>query len=186
MHSYQNSKSVTTNTFNIGETLSEIETFKTEYKNLIAHLNDDQFNTRPFSGSWTPGQLTQHLIKSASSLARALSKPGQEAERDPLEERAGLEKLFLDFSSKMKSPEFITPDDKNFTKADLMIQLDEAYQKVETNAFKTNLTEFVSGLPLGELTKVEAVYFVSYHTQRHLHQLKKMIQSLLPSTDQRS
>ena len=41
-----------------------------------------------------------------------------------------------------------------------------------------NLTDMVDNLPLGAITKLEILHFVLYHTQRHLHQMKKICDAL--------
>ena len=59
-----------------------------------------------------------------------------------------------------------------------MQELKLAFNKLKENERKTDLTSLVEGLPLGPITKLEILHFSLYHTQRHLHQMKKIVAAL--------
>ena len=112
-------------------------------------------------------------------MAKAMLKESKPAERDPGERIAGLRKAFLDFSSKMKSPDFIIPEEGPYEKQAVINELKASFELLKENTNKANLIELLQGLPLGEITKLELLHFVLYHTQRHLHQMKKITGELL-------
>ncbi len=48
-----------------------------------------------------------------------------------------------------------------------------------THTFQgTDLSQIMNLSVFGDITKVELLYFVLYHTQRHIHQLKNILEDL--------
>ena len=111
-------------------------------------------------------------------MAGVMLKEYKPAERDPGEKIAGLKKTFLDLSTKFKSPDFIVPKDGPYEKQAVMQELKSAFEHLRNNSVKANLNELVEGLPFGPVTKLELLHFVLYHTQRHLQQMKKIVEAL--------
>jgi hypothetical protein len=103
---------------------------------------------------------------------------GKPAERSADEKIPMFRKTFLDFSSKMKAPEFIVPEEKTYDKQTSIEALKNAFKQLKETADKADVNEMVEGLPMGTVTKLELLHFVLYHTQRHLHQLKKICEAL--------
>jgi hypothetical protein len=81
---------------------------------------------------------------------------------------------------KFKSPEIIIPDNKIFRKEELIVRLKEMRSKLFTAAATLNLNEVVSHEILGAMTRLEILSFVLYHTQRHVHQLKRIREKITP------
>jgi len=155
----------------IGEAVSDMG-------GLMESLDEIQVNTIPFEGSWTAGQLFNHVTKSINGMPGAMLKETAQAERDSEEKIAVFKKTFLDFSTKMKSPEIVIPDDGPFQKQASIQALTISFEKMKEPTKKANLNELLTGLPMGEVTKLELLHFVLYHTQRHLHQMKKIADAL--------
>lgn len=156
----------------IGEAVSDMG-------GLMESLDDNQVNTVPFEGSWTAGQLFSHVTKSINGMAGAMLKESAPAERDPGEKIAGLKEAFLNFSTKMKSPDFILPDDGPYQKQVTIEALKQSFELLKENTGKANLNDLLTGLPIGEVTKLELLHFLLYHTQRHLHQMHKIADALV-------
>ncbi len=87
--------------------------------NLPHHLSRS-INLVPFKGSWTPGQLAQHVIMSDSGFIEMINGPVKDSEREPDQMKAAIERDFLDFNTKMKSPDFVVPPDIYYKKEDLL------------------------------------------------------------------
>lgn len=149
---------------------------------LISPLDERSINIVPYKDSWTAGQLLSHVTKSTAAMAKAMATDSKQAERDPAERIEQLKTIFLDFSRKLKSPDFIVPEDRQYVKQDSINDLKRAFEQLKKNADSADLTELVEGLPLGPITKLEILHFVLYHTQRHLHQLKKIVDALNKET----
>jgi len=168
-----------TGTSDKNEILKAIDEAITELAGHMSSLDDIQVNSIPYEGSWTAGQLFNHVTKSINGMAGSMLKESRPAERDPRERIAGLKKAFLDFSTKMKSPDFIIPEEGPYETRSSIDELRSSFELLKENTNRANLNELLEGLPLGEITKLELLHFVLYHTQRHLHQMKKITDALL-------
>jgi hypothetical protein len=78
----------------------------------------------------------------------------------------------------MKSPEFIVPEEGTYEKQFSIDDLNKSFTQFKVNANISNSSELVEGLPLKPITKLEIIYFTLFHTQRHLHQMKKICNAL--------
>jgi hypothetical protein len=111
-------------------------------------------------------------------MTRAMHMDAKPAERDPGERIEQLKKIFLDFSKKLTQPDFIVPEDQIYEKQSSIEELNKSFTQFKENVNSANLNDLVEGLPLGSITKFEIIHFVLFHTQRHLHQMKKICDAL--------
>lgn len=162
----------------ITETITATGEAVSELSKLMHSVDDDKVNTVPYKGSWTAPQLLRHVTKSISGMAQAMLMDAKPTDRGPGERIQELKTVFLDFSKKMQSPEFIIPEEGIYEKQPAIDELDKAFHQFKDNANKANLTELTEGLPLGPITKLELVHFSLFHTQRHLQQMKKICNAL--------
>lgn len=163
------------------EIINKLEAALGETLQLLSSFNEKEMNTVPFEGSWTAAQVCQHLFKSENGMDELLYAPAQPVDRNPEERADWLKEMFLNFDIKMKSPDFILPEDKHYEKAELAGPLEEVKDKMVEAAQNVNLTEVAplpDGHPLIGSTKLEMVHFITYHTIRHNHQLKKIRERL--------
>jgi hypothetical protein len=154
--------------------LSETSATVSAISNLMAAVDEERVNTVPFDGSWTAPQLLRHVSKSMQGMAKAMQMEAKPANRNPAERIDGLKNVFLDFSRKLTQPDFLIPENQVYKKQTAIDELNKSFNEFKAKASRANLHELVEGLPLGPITKLEIVYFVLYHTQRHLHQLKNI------------
>ncbi len=145
---------------------------------LVSWLDDDSFNTVPFKNSWTAAQVTVHVIKSNLAITKALYIDGKIIERAPDERVDELKDLFLDFILKMRSPEFILPRDDWYIKAEIIKDFMQSIRQLKEESNHINLYEAISHPAFGEITKLELLYFVLFHTQRHIYQLQNILSHL--------
>lgn len=145
---------------------------------LISSLDENKINTIPYAGSWTAGQLIRHITKSTDGMAKVMRAESKPAERAIDERAAELKKIFLDFSSNLQSPDFIVPEDRHYEKLEVIKELNSSFEQFRESTDKANLSDLVEGLPFGAVTKLELLHFVLYHTQRHLHQMKRIYDAL--------
>jgi uncharacterized protein YndB with AHSA1/START domain len=144
---------------------------------LMRSMDEEKWNTVPYKGSWTPAQLVRHLLKSISGVGPLIEKPAKAAERDPRERILSLKQNFLDITKTMHSPEFIIPEKMHYNKESLITEFEAALTPL-TKMKDVNLNELITGLPLGPITKLELVHFIFYHMQRHLIQMKRIVEGL--------
>jgi len=155
----------------------ELDATLTKLTDLASSFTEQEMNDVPFEGSWTPGQLIRHLIISNSGLGRILNGAATETERAPDEMMETMKKDFLDFSWKVKAAERVQPGDKRFEKERLLESLGNIKKDLLQSAQNLDLTKTCSGVELpryGTLTRYEVVFFIVYHTERHVHQLSNM------------
>ena len=145
---------------------------------LMLKVDESKINTIPYEGSWTAPQLLTHVTKSINGMANTMLWDAKPAERDPGERIEQLKTIFLDFSSKLKSPDFIVPEEAIYERQPVIEKLNESFNGFQVKASSANLYDLVEGLPLGPITKLEIIHFVLFHTQRHLHQMKKICEAL--------
>ena len=160
--------------------LLEIGIAVNEISNLYDALDDSTVNQIPYPDSWTASQLCDHVTKSIAGVAASMETKGIPFGGNTGARIPELKKAFLDFTIKMKSPDFIIPDEGPFKKMQVNEDLNNAFSKFRLNAVKADLNEKLEGLPLGPVTKLELLHFVLYHTLRHVHQMHKIWNALQP------
>lgn len=135
-------------------------------------------NTIPFEESWTIAQVADHITLSNTSIAKALSLTGTPINR-AADERAGeLEDIFLDFSKKYKAPDFILPAKDVYEKEVLIHHLERSFSTIKEASDQTDLAVLINHPAFGDISKLEILYFVWFHTQRHLQQVKNILHYL--------
>ncbi|HYH56176.1 MAG TPA: DinB family protein [Anseongella sp.] len=151
-------------------------TFK-ELLQVISSFDQEQIDQLPFEDSWTAGQIAEHLILANSGFADLVNGPVEETERQPGEMVEGIRTGLQDDDAKAKSPESVVPRHTVHQKAELLSALEEIRAKILEAAGTLDLSRTCLAFPipvLGLLTRLEALCFVLYHTQRHVRQLKNV------------
>ena len=160
---------------NTQELFASLNETWSEFLNLVSSVDEQDINIVPFEDSWTVAQLATHIIKSNKAIVQALQMEGKPCNRNADERADELKKLFLDFTVKFQSPEFIVPEKKEYKKEAVAEQLENSIEQLKYLRTKANLYEIIMLPAFGELTKFEILYFVSVHTQRHFRQLKNIL-----------
>lgn len=146
-----------------------------EFFTLVCCTDESDINQIPFEDSWTVAQLATHIKKSNKAIMQGLQMKGAAASRNSDERQEELRKTFLDFTIKFNSPDFLVPEKKEYQKRAVVEQLENSIEQLKQLRQTTNLSEIISLPIFGEITKLELLYFVLYHTQRHLQQLKNIL-----------
>jgi hypothetical protein len=160
------------------EILAAIDETVSKLLQLATSLDDSKINVVPYKDSWTAGQLMEHVTKSTEAMVKAMATESKPADRDPAERIPELRKIFLDFSHKLKSPDFIVPGNGPFEKRTIIDELSQSFDEFGKNAKVAQLHQLIEGFPLGPITKLEILHFVLYHTQRHLNQMERIVGAL--------
>jgi hypothetical protein len=146
-----------------------------ELMQLVQDEKEETLNTVPFVNSWTAAQVLIHITKSNRAIAQGLQMHGLPAERDPEQNTDHLKKIFLDFKAKYNAPDFIIPEDGYHNKEQIINALELSIRNLQTGRNETDLSEIIDLPIFGEITKLELLHFVLYHTQRHIRQLKNIL-----------
>ena len=144
--------------------------------NLIISFSQEEINTVPFPDSWTAAQVIVHVTKSNVSIAQALTMKAKTSHRSPDVRVQELKDIFLDFNTKLKSPDFILPEKDTYDKETIFTNLERSISRLKEESEKVNLSDAIHHSAFGDITKLELLHFVVYHTQRHIHQLKNIFQ----------
>lgn len=161
---------------------NDVENTSKELIQAILLIPGGKFDTVPFEGSWTAGQVAEHVLKSCVGLADILEGNVKPTERNPEEHVQMLREIFLNFDTKMKSPEFILPTEAVHNRQSMSAELATALASIAAVAKVEDLTVTCLDyeLPnLGRLTRIEFINFVVVHTQRHIHQLRNINRHLV-------
>lgn len=144
--------------------------------NALAAFSDSQFNTRPSTGGWTAGQVAEHLLLSAG-VVEVIAGRTAHTDRDSGAHLSIIAGIFLDFNTKLQSPDFIIPSDGDHDKQELLGKTKIVWDKMGEGIRLLDLSatcldfEFPG---IGPLTRLEWLWFYIWHTQRHLHQVKNI------------
>jgi len=157
---------------------NSLDVTSNELISLLQKEEEKTLNTIPFKNSWTAAQVAVHITKSNKAIAQGLQMQGIPAERDPEENAGHLKKMFLDFTVKFKSPAFIVPEKGDHNKGETLNALQASIESLQDKRNETDLSEIINLPAFGEVTKLELLHFVLYHTQRHIRQLKNILQSI--------
>jgi hypothetical protein len=163
------------------EFIAQLENMKAALLEVLSSFSEEEINTIPFEGSWTAGQVAEHIYKSASGISQVLQGAVKRVERDPAMKVKDIAAVFLNFDIRLQSPSFIIPSDgphhQKLILRCLKLTMEDVIQQAKVQDMQAVCVEFE--LPqMGALTRLEWNYFILYHTQRHIHQLKKIKQGL--------
>jgi hypothetical protein len=158
------------------EVYAQYENVAAEFTGLISLFNQSELNAIPFEGSWSAAQVGAHVLKSNKSIAQALHMEAEPADRSPDERVGELKSIFLNFNTRLKSPDFILPDPGNYKKEKLSKDIYESIDELKDISKKVSLSGTIHHVAFGDITRLELMHFVVYHTQRHSHQLKKILE----------
>lgn len=161
--------------------LAALSTNTTAFLAAVQQFTQEQFNQVPFEGSWTAGQVAQHILKAETGMP-AVWKGESIATDRPVDEKAGiLNHIFLDFTTQLKSPDFILPTAEPKNKTEIYEALKSNRAAIESLAAEIDLerTYTAFSMPkLGTLTGIEAITFIMAHSTRHAQQLNRIYAAL--------
>lgn len=169
----------TSKTFTMNNLVTELEQAKSGLLTALAAISDEQFNIVPFEGSWTAGQVSDHLLQSLG--VEVLYGQTEPTERAPDQNVAQLGAIFLDFSTKLQSPDFILPGDGPHDRQAYIKDLDNRFNKLIEAAKTLDLSQTCLDFKMpvmGALTRLEFLWFYVFHTKRHTYQLQNIAKAL--------
>ncbi len=161
------------------EWLKDLQLTNTRFLDLLGSFDNNRLNEIPFPGSWTAGQVAEHIHKSDLGMIFLLTGPVRKDSREPDQEVKKIQQVFLDFDSKLKSPDFIIPENKKYNRESILSRFESDRNSIIEILETADLTETCTARPfpgIGELTRLEIFSFILSHTKRHVHQLERISQ----------
>ena len=156
--------------------------------NIISSFSEDELNTAASLGEWSAGEIAGHIIKFTSGFIQLMNGPLKKEKRRPDEKVDMIKNDFLNYKVKMRSPQFVEPDKQEYKKDEVLKSLKKIYKRlvqaadsIELTPDENNESKILAAFELpvyGYMTKLEAICFVIYHTQRHIRQIKVAVNEL--------
>jgi hypothetical protein len=140
---------------------------------MIVRFPEEMINQQPAEKEWSAANIADHLTKSNLSIARALQLQGSTINRDPGEKIPELKSVFLDRTNKFEAPSFIIPGVEPMTKETAISAFIASCDEITGLASQVELSEMINHKAFGDITKLEILHFVVFHTMRHTVQLEK-------------
>jgi len=160
------------------ELISGINSVYDSFISVLGQFSDDEINIVPFEGSWTPGQVTTHIINATGGIP---DKNTSSAIRSYDEKVKPIESIFMNFDKKLKSPDFVLPGDGPFVKSELIHQLQTLKARHIEKILNTDPTALCLDFEfpfIGTMTRYEWFKFIIAHSKRHLFQLNNILESV--------
>ncbi|MDF2193252.1 DinB family protein [Paraflavitalea sp. CAU 1676] len=162
--------------------LKELDDTGREWLQAIAAFSQQQINQIPFAGSWTGGQVAEHIYKSIQGIPHLMAgNTTATTHRKPDDYVKTIEDIFLDFDNKMKSPEFILPSDGPHDRNQLLQQLRGVFDDIAVSSRTLDMSFTCTDFEfpgVGHFTRWEWVSFAICHTRRHARQLQHILKHL--------
>lgn len=159
---------------NIRQTLGKLA-------DTVSQFDQSQIDVIPFEGSWTAGQVTEHISKGMSGMPQLVAGKTDKPTR-PFDEKAQyMRDTFLDFLVKFESPDFLLPTQEKHDKQQLIGRLRQIENELLGVAEKQDLTLLLLDFEMPQsdhLTICEMLEFMMAHAQRHIHQLENIYRRL--------
>lgn len=161
--------------------LHELNNTTKELVQLLSAFDQAQLNTVPFEGSWSAAQVGEHIRKSNEGMIKMLYGPVKPAVRNPAQQVIPIKNMLLDFTQKINAGASVMPANTRYDKENLITVLlhtgAQISEAIDTVSLSETCTLF-SFPVFGELTTQELIWFMSYHMQRHIHQLNNIAQAV--------
>jgi hypothetical protein len=154
----------------IRELFKSLDNTTSELVQVVSPFSETQINTIPFKGSWTAAQVAEHVTRSNTGIIKSLMTEGKLTGRGPGERVKELKKQFLNFGEKLQSPKFILPTQDIYQKEKVIADLKKSIEQLREISKTVDLSEALNHPIFGDITRLELLHFVVYHTQRHIHQ----------------
>jgi len=159
------------------ELAAQAKQTSTALLDTLASFNDEQFNIQPSYGGWTAGQVAEHLLLSGGVAEAIHGNTRPTTDRQPDAHCAMIAGIFLDFSTKLKSPDFIIPSDGDHNKQEMFDKTTLVWKKIGEGIGTLDLSVTCTDFEMptvGYLTRLEWLWFYVWHSQRHLRQLNNI------------
>lgn len=156
--------------------LTDLENSTKKLLQSLSQFSPENFNEKPSATDWSAAEVAGHLLKVELTANKAL-RAEAEAPTRPFDEKVAFLKQKMDDEAKRVAPERVQPSSEPADQAELIEQLKAQREALKQAVETYDLTEACVGLPhpaAGVMTRIEWVYFVIYHTERHLRQLERL------------
>ena len=148
---------------------------------LTKTIDPEIYNQVPFEGSWTAGQVVEHVIIVGNGFDHLLNGPVEPTTRQVDAHVERIKTMFLDIDQKAVASANVTPVLGDYDMQQHLTKLDAIRSSIikAVDTLDLNMTCMAFDIrTFGNLTRLEAVYFFLFHTKRHVNQLENIVKIL--------
>lgn len=165
--------------------LQELDLTEQDFYATLASFQPEQVNAVPFEGSWTAGQVAEHILMSESGIPEAVLGSTEETARPVAQYVPVIESIFLDFTARYQAPEFIIPSAGPHDQQQLLEAFKAERAAIREIAAHEDLTLTCTDFEfpqIANLTRWEWLQFVLCHSKRHARQLRNISEKVSART----
>lgn len=137
----------------------------------------NEFNKSASIGTWSAGDIAEHLYIVESFIGRIMTGAVRPSDRDPMQKAQLLGTTFKDFERKFTAGKEIYPTEVPKNRDEITQKLvnnrTTLVNTIKTHDLTESCLDFIHP-KFGELTRAEWIYFIIYHGDRHLQQLENV------------
>lgn len=166
--------------------LHDLDQTEQDFYAILATLTPRQVNTVPFEGSWTAGQVAEHILMSESGIPETVLGSTEQTDRPVAQYVPVIESIFLDFTAKYQAPEFIIPSEGPHDQQQLLEAFKSERAAIREIAANEDLTLTCTDFEfpqIANLTRWEWLQFVLCHSKRHTRQLRNISEKVSGVSD---
>ncbi len=148
-----------------------------ELLEIVSSTEEEQLNSKPATGGWSLAQIAEHLLMTYASV-RVLNGNVIPTERAPDEKVAVIKAQFSDNSIKMNAPPEVIPTNGSINKTRLLEGLRKRISQLKEVLTNKDLSVTCTDFQIpghGAFTRLEWLYFDTFHTQWHILQMKEIL-----------
>ena len=173
-----------TNSMSQYELIDEIENAHQDLFHQLSQFSEQELNRVTNEGSWTAGQVTEHIIKSNGGILHNLLNGDVSPIARAYDEQVDLIKTIFRSGDKMKTAPVLEPGQPPHEFDDLLKSLkqqkDQQLETINQKDLKELSIELQFPPTPNGLTRFEWLIFMIEHTKRHCKQIENIYNSLKP------
>lgn len=164
-----------------------IDTIKTDskhnldfFKESLQNVSSVLYSKQPGEGQWSIQQILEHLTVTEKGVLMMGNGPTTDTDRDPSVTIHQVRDALGDRTSKRVAPAQVSPPGEDKTMEEFIAILESTRQSFIDQANSKGWNQILTLFPhpiAGTMTRLEWLYFHIYHTERHLQQIKEIIQN---------
>jgi hypothetical protein len=155
--------------------ISEVDNSTNNLVGAIMNCSEENFNLSPGENQWSQAQVAEHILLLETIVNKALHK-ADITERNVDLKVELLKKAMASFERKFTAPDFILPTTSHKTKTELIDALTSQRNILKQIILTTDVSETPTYRhpQLGDMTRLEWIYFIITHSDRHVQQIKNI------------